>query len=322
MALADNIIKLRKQAGWSQEALAAQVGVSRQSVSKWESGQSTPDIEHILTLAEAFQVTTDALLDAKSSGQSITEENTTDANTLSDRGIAQNYVGYKIDEAAMITRGVRWCVMAPSALFAMLAIHHLVPDTLPMSLALVFGLVAILGMVAKGVKCFIAAQQLQGPLLPDAPFSLSAALQEELTSIQQQQRPDIQKQLTIGISLFVLCAAPLLIAALLGMGSSAIFLSLVLLLWLVATGLQYVIPTSARRDAIVFLLQGGDMDAGKSDDTKRAERLAGVYWPLLVAIYLGWSFWTMNWGVTWIIFPVGAVAFGGVVGLAKLLERK
>ncbi len=321
MALADNIIKCRKQAGWSQEALAAQVGVSRQSVSKWESGQSTPDIEHILKLAEAFQVTTDALLDAKSGGQPIAEDTTTDVNTLCERGIAQNYVGYKIDEAALITRGVRWCVMAPSALFAMLALNHALPDTLPMSLALVFGLVAILGMVAKGVKCFIAAQQLQAPALPSAPFSLSPALKEELTTIQREQRPEIQKQLTMGISLFVLCAAPLLIAALLGMGSSAIFLALVLLLWLVATGLQYVIPTSAHRDAVVFLLQGGDMDAGKSDDTKRAERLAGVYWPLLVAIYLGWSLWTMNWGVTWIIFPVGAVAFGGVVGLAKLLAK-
>ena len=42
MILADKIIMLRKKAGWSQEELAAQLGVSRQSVSKWEGAQSVP----------------------------------------------------------------------------------------------------------------------------------------------------------------------------------------------------------------------------------------------------------------------------------------
>ena len=40
MILADKIMELRKKAGWSQEELAAQLGVSRQSVSKWEGAQS------------------------------------------------------------------------------------------------------------------------------------------------------------------------------------------------------------------------------------------------------------------------------------------
>lgn len=40
MILADKIMKLRKQCGWSQEELAEQLGISRQSVSKWESGGS------------------------------------------------------------------------------------------------------------------------------------------------------------------------------------------------------------------------------------------------------------------------------------------
>ena len=45
MILADKITELRKKAGWSQEELAAQLGVSRQSVSKWEGAQSVPDME-------------------------------------------------------------------------------------------------------------------------------------------------------------------------------------------------------------------------------------------------------------------------------------
>ena len=51
MILADKIITLRKKAGWSQEELAERLNVSRQSVSKWESAQSMPDIDKILQLS-------------------------------------------------------------------------------------------------------------------------------------------------------------------------------------------------------------------------------------------------------------------------------
>ena len=62
MILADKISNLRKKNGWSQEELAQQMGVSRQSVSKWESGQSIPDLDKILKLSTLFNVSTDYLL--------------------------------------------------------------------------------------------------------------------------------------------------------------------------------------------------------------------------------------------------------------------
>lgn len=54
MFLADKIINLRKKAGWSQEELAGRLGVTRQSVSKWEGAQSVPDIEKIVQLSSVF----------------------------------------------------------------------------------------------------------------------------------------------------------------------------------------------------------------------------------------------------------------------------
>ncbi len=62
MNLADRIQSLRKAKGISQEQLADQIGVSRQAVSKWESEQSTPDLDKIILLSEFFHVTTDYLL--------------------------------------------------------------------------------------------------------------------------------------------------------------------------------------------------------------------------------------------------------------------
>lgn len=62
MELKDKILKLRKTKGFSQQELADQLGVSRQSISKWELGESSPDINNIITLSEVFNVSTDYLL--------------------------------------------------------------------------------------------------------------------------------------------------------------------------------------------------------------------------------------------------------------------
>ena len=62
MKLSEKIMILRKQKGWSQEELAEKLEVSRQAVSKWESGQASPDIEKILKMSQLFEVSTDVLL--------------------------------------------------------------------------------------------------------------------------------------------------------------------------------------------------------------------------------------------------------------------
>ena len=62
MNMADRIQYLRKSKGISQEELADKVGVSRQAVSKWESEQSTPDLEKVIIMSDFFGVTTDYIL--------------------------------------------------------------------------------------------------------------------------------------------------------------------------------------------------------------------------------------------------------------------
>lgn len=62
MTFQEKLIELRKKKGFSQEELAEQVGVSRQSVSKWETGQSNPDISKLILLSEIFEVSVDTLV--------------------------------------------------------------------------------------------------------------------------------------------------------------------------------------------------------------------------------------------------------------------
>ncbi|MDO5018327.1 MAG: helix-turn-helix transcriptional regulator [Lagierella massiliensis] len=62
MNISDRIRELRKNKGVSQEELAEKLGVSRQAISKWESRQSTPDIDKIILLSDYFEVSTDYLI--------------------------------------------------------------------------------------------------------------------------------------------------------------------------------------------------------------------------------------------------------------------
>ena len=92
MNIADRIQQLRKGKGISQEELADMVGVSRQAVSKWESEQSTHDIEKVILLSDFFDVTTDYLLKGI---EPISENNTekSDARIFSLVGSLLNFIG-------------------------------------------------------------------------------------------------------------------------------------------------------------------------------------------------------------------------------------
>ena len=63
MKLSDKILMLRKKEGLSQEQLAEKLNVSRQAISRWESGSALPDANNIRQLSRVFAVSADYLLD-------------------------------------------------------------------------------------------------------------------------------------------------------------------------------------------------------------------------------------------------------------------
>lgn len=65
MNFAEKLLKLRTQCGYSQEALAEKLNVSRQAVSKWELGTTLPETDKVITISEFFNVSTDYLLKDK-----------------------------------------------------------------------------------------------------------------------------------------------------------------------------------------------------------------------------------------------------------------
>jgi hypothetical protein len=69
------------------------------------------------------------------------------------------------------------------------------------------------------------------------------------------------------------------------------------------------------------LLQQGDYSvAVKSDHT--AQRIAAIYWPVVTAVYLAYSFITNDWQRSWIVWPVAGVLFGGISAVCSARRRR
>ena len=114
MILADKIIEQRKKNGWSQEELAEKMDVSRQSISKWESAQSVPDMGRIVLLSQLFGVSTDYLLKDELEQPEITPvaESDFDLRTVSMEE-ASSFLQMREQNAARIAVGVMLCILCP-----------------------------------------------------------------------------------------------------------------------------------------------------------------------------------------------------------------
>lgn len=113
MILADKIIFLRKKAGLSQEELAEKLGVSRQSVSKWEGAQSVPDLNRILELAKLFGVTTDFLLKDEEEIPQPVQEPDAPLRRRVTMEEANDYLRITEQNRSKIALGVLLCILSP-----------------------------------------------------------------------------------------------------------------------------------------------------------------------------------------------------------------
>ena len=82
LEIANRLQKLRKEKGYSQEQLAAELGISRQAVSKWERAESSPDTDNLICLAKLYGVSLDELLSTDETIEEILDNNKKDAELV------------------------------------------------------------------------------------------------------------------------------------------------------------------------------------------------------------------------------------------------
>ena len=142
MKFGDNLLRLRKERGLSQEALAEQLDTTRQAISKWENHQGYPETEKLLLLSDLFGVSVDSLLKGDA-GQSAAE-----------RGFyvswehAEDFLTFRRSAAARTAAGVSVMVLAgvPYTLFS----EYQVPSIAASCMVVIIGLALVLSVAMQG----------------------------------------------------------------------------------------------------------------------------------------------------------------------------
>lgn len=324
MILSEKIIKCRKQLGWSQEELAEKMAVSRQSVSKWESTNSIPDLNKIIKLAELFNVSTDFLLkDEIEAVEHLTEQDNNEINQVSLEQ-ALDYIKAKKEQAILTAKGVAFFVCSAVPLFFLLALSNTASVALDKKVATVMGIISIFLMVAVGVRLVIQTNGFKRNLtfIEKNKFELMYGVHSAINEKLDAFTPNYNNKVSLAVTLFICSTVPLLLVVMLIGRADLTLLMLAVLLFLVTLGLWIIIPTSSEFEAYKHILNEGDKNRELTQNERNAMKLAPFYWPLVLAIFLAWSLWTMNWGVTWIIWPVAGVLFAALVGFMGLLTKE
>ena len=96
-----------------------------------------------------------------------------------------------------------------------------------------------------------------------------------------------------------------------------VMLGVIALLIMVAAGVKMIVLTCIRQGGYDKLLEEGDY----TRLNKKAGKYDGIYWAIATTIYLGWSFVTMRWEMTWIVWPVAGVLFAAYREVMKAIVR-
>ena len=324
MILADKIIMHRKKNGWSQEELAEKVNVSRQSVSKWEGAQSIPDLEKIIALSKAFGVTTDYLLKDEIEEEEFTKDDTTPSKlrrvSLEE---ANRYLALRFGAAPRIALAVFLCIISPIVLILLAGISEYKILPLNESLAGGLGVIVLLLIVAAAVVIFVSQgmKHSEFEYLEKEPFETEYGVDGMVKEKKKNYRDTYTRANIMGVCLCVLCPVPLLIGAFL----ENEFLTVVMLcvtLIIVGIGVLSFVNAGVCWGAMQRLLQEGEFTPKNKKGERALEAISSIYWPIVLAVYLGWSFISGEWDKTWIVWPVAAVLFGAVTAIFNLLGIK
>lgn len=87
---------------------------------------------------------------------------------------------------------------------------------------------------------------------------------------------------------------------------------------MVAVGVNVIIRVSIIRSGYDALLREGEYSKTEKKAKKKIGAVSGAYWCVVTAIYLLWSFVTMRWEFTWIVWPVAGVLFGAFSCIMRL----
>ena len=326
MIFADKLILLRKKAGWSQEELAEQMDITRQSVSKWEGAQSVPDLEKMIRLSELFGVSTDYLLkDEIEEAEQLNSSN--DIPTLRRVSMeeANAFLSIKSKTAKTIAYATFLCILSPIALLMLGAINESTPGILNEDIAGGIGMIVLIIFAAISAVMFVLSGNKTAPFayLEKEKFETEYGVRGMVKERKAQYKDLHTKNNIAGTCLCITALIPLFAGAIID-ADNDLFLTIMLSLSFLIAGVGVIcfIKTGIIWESYEKLLQEGEYSIENKEKPSIATAVYTAYWIIATAIYLGYSLSSNNWGQSWIIWVVAGVMFPAIIAITNAFDRK
>lgn len=318
MILADKIIHLRKRNGWTQEELAEKLNVSRQAVSKWEGAQSIPDMDKILQMSRLFEVSVDYLLKEELTESDYVEDTSSSIKKITVE-FANAFLNDTVVHAKQVALSVMIFILSPVvlitlSLFSNHSLHRLTENQSSM-----IGVMILIVMVVIGVGILIAtsSKMARYDFLEEEVFDIQFGVEGLTLDAKARYKDTHTKGLIFGVSLLILSVIPVLLSSVFDFFSIA---GVPTLLIMVGVGVYILVRVSIRWSSYEKLLQEGEYNPRVKEENDIIGTVAGVYWPLVVAGYLLWSFVGSAWDISWIVFPIAGILFGAIATLLNYFK--
>lgn len=343
MNLGDKIMTLRRKQGWSQEELAGLCQVSRQSVSKWESGQSAPDLDKILVLSRIFGVSTDFLLKEEYEREPMTQVETAapavyetaDADYGSadrcgevvarrriGREEAADFLEHEAGWASRMGFGVMMCVLSPVLLIELGGLGSCGVIPLDDNQGGLIGLICLFLILIWPIMTFIryGIAEREYAYITEGRFVLAYGVDVQIQQQRKAYQPVFTRNITFGVTLCLISVIPILIGA---FWEKDVFeiLAVGFLLIVVSFAVYLFVSAAITWGSYDRLLKEGDYDP-KTGENSLAGKIGAIFWPLTAAIYLAWSFLSGDWHITWLVWPVAGCVFAAISAACRIAEKE
>ena len=328
MILADKIMTLRKKAGWSQEELAARLNVSRQSVSKWESAQSIPDMDKVVQMSRLFGVTTDFLLKDELEIEEHTQSEPMDEPPLRRVTMeeASAYLALRRAAAPRMALATFLCIISPVALLMLAAMSEVSRFGISENAASGIGLCVLLVLVAIGVALFLtcSARVRDFAFLEEEPFETEYGVSGMVKERMQDFAGTYSRLHITGTVLCILSAVPLFVSMCMET-SDVVYVAAVCLLLIIA-GIGCVAFTygGTIHASMERLLEEGDYTRQNKSRRSIKGTISTIYWLLVTAIYMWYTFGPSGNGqarYSWFIWAIAGVLYAAVMLVVNLIQR-
>lgn len=335
MILADKIMNLRKKNGWSQEELAEKLGVSRQSISKYEGAQAVPDLDKLLKLSQIFGVTTDYLIKDELEEEIYSDEIGLDEESEEDgthykvtMEMANEFLELRKKAAVQIAFATLLCIISPVALLMFAAASEVPAYGITENMAAGIGLCILMLLIVIAVAIFIMTdmKSKKFEFLQMDTFETEYGVDGMVKERKERFQDTYVKYNVLGAIFCVASVIPLFLGIALFKQDLYIVMMVCLLFCIVSVGAFFFVLGGVMMSSMNQILEEGDFTRKNKRDNKKTEKFSGIYWIVATAVYLGYSFITNDWGRSWIIWPVVGVLFPAirllVLSLMNSKEKK